>query len=252
MMALVRRFVNSLLALSSFLLAACGGAGTTHLSKAQAQAFATAVNLRNHDLPEMGTFVAGFQTKNGPPFSGCAVHITAAEEVRAVDSPRFLRSKQQRHVGTRVLAGTPPVRATHSVVYVMTEPAVARNNIDSLRNAGSAGCVQRQAIKDSSGRLIGHEPYKREIHATSLPFPLTGVPAFSRSIPAYGLRVTGTIAAAVYHQQHRQKFYEDTFGFAVGPVEIVLHADGVGRPFPAEEERHLLSVLYGRAATQHV
>jgi hypothetical protein len=35
------------------------------------------------------------------------------------------------------------------------------------------------------------------------------------------------------------------------PVEIVLHADGVGHPFPAEEERHLLFVLYGRAVTQH-
>jgi hypothetical protein len=237
----------------SSLLAACGGTGGAHLSKGRAQAFAIAVNLRNHDVPGMGTFVAGFQAKNGPPFSGCTTHIAAADLVRAVDSPWFLRSKQQRRFGARVLAGRPPVEAVHSVVYVMNQPALAANNIAAARTPGTAACVQRTAIKQSSGRLIGHEQYKREIRASSLPFPLTGVPAFSRSgVPAYGLRVTGTVAGAVYHQKGRQEFYEDTFGFAVGPVEIVLHADGVGHPFPAEEERHLLFVLYGRAVTQHV
>jgi hypothetical protein len=254
MMAPVSRPAISLLALClcSSLLVACGSAGGVHLSKTQAQAFATAVNLRNDDLPGMGTLVAGFQAKDGPPFRGCTTHIAAADIVRAIDSPWFLRSKQQRRFGAHVLAGRPPVEAVHSVVYVMNQPALARNNIAAARNPDTAACVQRAAIKESSGRLIGHEAYKREIHATSLPFPLIGVPAFSRSIPAYGLRVTGTIAGAVYHQKDRQKFYDDTFGFAVGPVEIVLHADGVGRPFPAEEERHLLFVLYGRAVTHHV
>ncbi len=255
MMAPVCRSAISLLALGlcSSLLAACGGTGAPHLSKTQAQAFATAVNLQSHDLPGMGTLVAEFQTKNGPPFPGCTTHTTAADLVRAVNSPWFLRSKQQRHLGAHVLVGRPPVQAAHSVVYVMNQPALATNNIAAARTPGTAACVQRTAIKQSSGRFIGHEPYKRQLHASSLPFPLADVPAFSRSgVPAYGLRVTGTVAGAVYHQKHRQEFYEDTFGFAVGPVEIVLHADGIGHPFPAEEERHLLFVLYGRAVTQHV
>jgi hypothetical protein len=57
------------------------------------------------------------------------------------------------------------------------------------------------------------------------------------------------IAGAVYHEKKHLPRYEDTFGFAVGPSVIVLHADGVAQPFPAVEERRLLSLLYTRAKT---
>jgi hypothetical protein len=92
----------------------------------------------------------------------------------------------------------------------------------------------------ASGRFVGHEPYKSHITASSLPFPLPGV-------AGYGLRVSGTLAAALFHQKRRPAYYEDTFGFAVGPAEIVLHADAAARPFPLALERRLLSMLYGRA-----
>lgn len=70
-----------------------------------------------------------------------------------------------------------------------------------------------------------------------MPFPIPGV-------AGYGLRVRSTVAGAVYHEKKRLAFYEDTFGFAVGRAEIVLHADGVIRPFPSATEQRLLSRRY--------
>jgi hypothetical protein len=76
------------------------------------------------------------------------------------------------------------------------------------------------------------------------PFPLQGW--------IYSLRVQGTLAAAVYHPKMRPTYYEDTFGFADGPSEIALVFAGVERPFPFDEERRLLSLLYGRAKTHEI
>jgi hypothetical protein len=79
----------------------------------------------------------------------------------------------------------------------------------------------------------------------AIPFPLTGV-------RGYGLRVRGTFAAAAFHQKKREPFYEDTFGFSVGPAEIILYTVGVGRPFASAEEHRLLSLLHGRAQTHEI
>jgi hypothetical protein len=125
-------------------------------------------------------------------------------------------------------------------VYVMREPGLASRNVAAARSASASACVARRRAREASGQFVGREPYRRQITASSLPFPLVGV-------AGYGLRVRGTFAAPVFHQKQRPAFYEDTFGFAVGPVEIVLHADGATRPFPSAVERRLLSVLYGRA-----
>jgi hypothetical protein len=134
----------------------------------------------------------------------------------------------------------PPVEGAHSVVYVMREPALASRNVASGRTAVAPECITKLSAQYASGRVIGHEPYKLRISASAIPFPVAGV-------AGYGLRVQGTLSASLYHLKKRSAYYEDTFGFAVGPAEIVLHATGVPWPFPASEERRLLSLLYDRA-----
>jgi hypothetical protein len=219
------------------LLAACGGGGP--VAKTRAVASANAVNPRGGDAPAMGPFVSGFETRNGPPFGSCTAHVGASDEIVAVESSWFHRSRG-RPGGRIGVAVRPPVEGVHSVVYVMHAPAVATGNVASERVAGAPECVTRLSAKEASGRFIGHEPYKLGISASAIPFPLAGV-------EGYGIRVQGTVADAVYHANRRPVFYEDFFGFAVGPAEIVLYADGVSRPFPASEERRLLSLLYERA-----
>jgi hypothetical protein len=226
-------------AMCCVLLAACGGGGGGPVAKTRAVAFADAVNLRGSDVPAMGAFVAGFETRNGPPFGSCTAHVGASDEVVAVESPWFHRfgGRRDAHIGVAV---QPPVEGAHSVVYVMREPALASRSVASGRIAGAAECVTRLSAKEASGGVIGHEPYKLRIRGSAVPFPVAGV-------AGYGFRVQGTLAAALYHLKTRPAYYEDTFGFAVGPAEIVLHTTGVPRPFPWAVERRLLSLLYERA-----
>lgn len=240
MIAPVPRAATSLLVLAacSVLIASCGGSDP--IDKTRAVAYAIAVNLRAGDVPEMGTLVASFETKNGPPYSGCTTRVDAHDRVVAVESPWLLRSKGRPHSRVRFAVPVPPVEGVHSVVYIMREPVVASRNVASGRREAAPECVTRLSAKETSGRFIGHEPYKLRIRGSSIPFPLAGV-------AGYGLRVQGTLAAAVYHLKQRPVFYEDTFGFAVGSAEIVLHANSATRPFPLAEERRLLSLLYARA-----
>lgn len=226
-------------AICATLSVACAGGGTGSVAKTRAIAFAWAVNLHLADARGMATLVAGGETKNGPPYSGCTTRVATADQVAAVESPRLVRYQDKPRSRVR-FALVPSVEGVHSVVYVLRDPAIARGNVASGRRAGVPECVTRRSAKESTGRFIGHEPYKLRISGSSIPFPLAGV-------AGYGLRVQGTLAAAVYHLKTRPAYYEDTFGFAVGPAEIVLHASGVGRPFPASEERRLLSLLYDRA-----
>jgi hypothetical protein len=219
-------------------LAGCGGGGIAVVGKTRAIAFAHTVNLRDADVPAMATIVASFETKNRPPFSGCTTRVATADQVAAVESPWFLRSKSRSR--NRFAVPVPPVEGVHSVVYVMRGSGVASRNVASGRRAGAPECVTGQSVLDAAGAFSGREPRKAGIRGSAIPFPLAGV-------AGYGLRVQGTFAAAYYHLKQRPAYYEDTFGFAVGPAEIVLHDVGVERPFPAGEERRLLSLLYDRA-----
>jgi hypothetical protein len=233
-------FSLSVLATCGGLVAACGGGGGGPIAKTRAEAFANAVNLRSGDLPGMGILVPDFETRNGPLFGSCTTHLNASDEIVGAESPWFLRSSGQRRVGTGVIVGRPPVEGVHSIVYVMRDAGLASGNLAAARGAAAPACVERVIVKDASEQLVRGEPYKREIRVTSLPFPIAGV-------AGYGFRVRGTLAAAVFHQKKRSAFYEDTFGFAVGPAEIVLHTDGATRAFPSVLEQHLLSLLYDRA-----
>jgi hypothetical protein len=225
-------------AVCATLIVACGG-GTGAIAKTRAREIGRAVNVHLGDAPGMAMVAPSFETKSGPPYSGCTTRVATADQVAAVESPWLVRYPDKPRSGVR-LALAPSVEGVHSVVYVMRDPAVANGNVASGRRAGVPECVTRRSAKESTGRFVGREPYKLSISGSWISFPLAGV-------AGYGLRVQGTLAAGVYHLRKRPAYYEDTFGFAVGPAEIVLHASGVGRPFPASEERRLLLLLYDRA-----
>lgn len=221
------------------LVAGCGS-GTDPVAKPLAIRYARAVNIRRTDVPGMSVYVAAFETKNGPPYSACTTSIDARDRVVASESPWLLRAKRKLTSPVRSTIPVPPIEGVHSVVYIMREPVIASHNVASGRQPRAPECLTRLRTKETLGRLIDREPYKLGISASAIPFPLAGV-------AGYGLRVQGTLAAALYHLKMRPTYYEDTFGFAVGPAEIVLVFAGVERPFPAAEERRLLSLLYGRA-----
>jgi hypothetical protein len=240
----VLRTTLSLLVLAacSALVAACGESGSDPVSKARAVAYANAVNLRAGDLRGMTNVLSGYEVRSAPPFGvfDCATHMSRSDEVVALSSPWFLRSTGQPQTRLSLLRPRLPLEATHSVVYVMRAPAFASRNVAAAGSPSARACVERRNARLASGRFVGRELLKRQIKVASLTLPQSGIAGF-------GMRVSGTLAAAQFHQKTRPAFYEDTFGFAVGPAEIVLRAGGVARPFPSAVERRLLSVLYARA-----
>ncbi len=234
-----------ILVLCMTLVGSCGGGGTDTVTKPQAVAFARAVNMRRADVQGMSVYVRPFETKNGPPYSDCTTSVQTQDRVAAIESPWLLRSKRTLPSPVRFTMPVPPVEGAHSVVYVMREPVIASSNVAAGPRGTTPECLTRLKTKEASGRFIDHEPYKLGIGASSIPFPL-------KDVAGYGLRVQGTLAADAYHLKRRPAYYEDTFGFTVGPAEIVLVFTGVERPFPSGEERRLLSLLYGRAKAHAV
>jgi hypothetical protein len=239
----VLRMTLSLLALAtcSALVAACGGGGSDPVSKAHAVSYANAVNLRAGDVRGMTNVLSGYEVRSAPPFGvfDCATHVSRSDEVVALSSPWFLRSTGQPQTRLSLLRPRLPLETTHSVVYVMRAPAFASHNVAAAGTPSARACVERN-VRQASERLVGRELLKRQIKVTSLTLPPSGIAGF-------GMRVSGTLAAAKFHQKTRPAFYEDTFGFAVGSAEVVLRAAGVARPFPSAMERRLLSLLYKRA-----
>ena len=227
------------------LVGGCGSDSPDPVTKSQAIAFARAVNIRRADVPGMSVYVKAFETKNGPPYSDCTTSVNARDRVAAVESLWLLRAKHRLPSPVHFTMPVPPVEGVHSVVYVMRRPDIASRNVVSGRRVATPVCLMRLRTKETSGRFIGDEPYKLKIKASAMTFPVAGV-------AGYGLRVQGTLAAAVFHLKTRPTYYEDTFGFAIGPSEIVLVFSGVGHPFPFAEERRLLSLLYCRAKAHEI
>ncbi len=221
-------------------VASCGG-GYEPGTKSRAVAFSAAVNVRATDVPEMAMAVAGFQTSIGPPFVGCVTGVGRGERIVAVNSPRFIESRGGRPSRRSLARVLPlPVSGLHSAVFVMREAQSAARNVADLRDRDVVACVDKLSVGEASGQFIKGEPRKSSITASALPFPVLGV-------SGYGIRVQGTVAAAVYHRRQRPRFYEDTFGFAVGPAEIVLHMEGIETPVSSILERRLLVLLYRRS-----
>jgi hypothetical protein len=86
------------------------------------------------------------------------------------------------------------------------------------------------------------EAFKHEIKVASL----SGISA------TFGLRMSGTLAATYAHSKMRRPFFEDSLGFAIGPVVIVLRATGTPRPVPEVTERRLLLLLHARARAREL
>jgi hypothetical protein len=231
-----------MLAMSGCVLSACGGDGDAPVTKNQVVRFGDDVNLRARDVPAMAVIAASFAPNGGvPPFGSCATELRVSDVVGTVSSPSFRGSGGHERRRLELDLPVLPVEGARSLVYV-TRDDLAQRNVTAARRAGMPACVARRKAAEAAGPLVGREPQKGQVTAEALPFPLPGV-------KGYGIRVRGTLAATIFHRKTRPSYYEDTFGFAVGPAEIVLHADGAPQPVPSGVEHRLLALLYRRATT---
>jgi hypothetical protein len=221
------------LLVTATLVAGCGGSGhsaSTPITKAQAVAFAHSVNLRAADLPARQWLVGDPETvwtraKHGELL--CRSTRAPSSKVMRINSP-VLRLKPGGQ------AAYPHSARVQSIVYVMANTQLARQELASARN-----CVARQLARGTL-ETIGFGPeHFAPLHAT-----LPGVPvAELRSwvtlpeLTANGLSV---------------RSYEDRFVFVVGRVQVALSATESPHPFSTATESHLLTMLYSRAEAQEL
>jgi hypothetical protein len=168
----------------------------------------------------------------------CASSGGEAGEVVGVYSPRFRHSGGVRQV-LGVTIPRLPLEIVNSAVYVMRDAALAGRDMAKLRSTDGRSCLEHLIAVRASAQVRG-EAYKSGIEVSFPPSPVAG-------IEAYGLHVSGTVAALLGGTRTRPAFYDDTFSFVVGRAEIVLRVESTPRPIRPALERKLLSLLYSRA-----
>jgi hypothetical protein len=226
MIPLVRRIVVisvlvlALLTCGAVVAFAASGGETTQITRAQAIAFAQAVNLRPGDVPGMHSFgghepnglVVSFQLTPAP---GCG----SAENGEEFDvySPTFRRLGR-----THGSYPSLPAEGLHSKVSVKQTVAEQERDFSALL----CDNVHNKALVHSARHQV-------------LPSPLPGVRVF-------GTRDSRIAPRAMFGTAN-VTLYTDGFRFVVGPAEIVLAVTSAPRPPRAELEQRLLLLLYSRA-----
>jgi hypothetical protein len=223
-------------------IAACGGSSApsaavrssepvTVITKAQASAYARAVNLQAGDLPNM-TIAAPESDRPDAKRVGkierCAGDLLAKRIVASIRSATFSGATEAEH------------ETIKSVVEVMPSVALAEQNHVYTSSQRALACAERFLPSQIAGKGRSHIRFG-PVTVARTPFPLPGVPG------GFGYRISVTVLGtpSTIEAPH---VYVDAFGFLSGPAEIALTATGFPQPVPEEADEHLLSLLAGRAA----
>jgi hypothetical protein len=230
------------------LLSGCGGTAASvvdvtpstsgTITKAQAVAYAHAVNLQPGDLP--GFTNSGSETEAPKPGrlaleeTRCSGDLNPDRRIAQIESTEFSAG---RSIFSKIMKST---------VEVWPTPALVASNNNPSRKSRARACfvhflnaLHKRTNQERKGRLqIG--PFT----ITTVPNPLPGVShSFLTTINETRLLRTGAIRAHIYR---------DIFGFTTGPAEIDLEAIGFGRPIPTSTEARALQLLVNHATAHAV
>src|SRR5271166_2254125 len=219
------------------------GAGTPQpgarpWTRAQAQAFARAVNLTAADVPgftvvppsRLGATPAErrlqAETARCLGGSGTVTGAGSSAGLAEVSSPHF-----QREAGARSAS-------VSSEVNVSRTSALASRELAEIRSARTRACLTRY-MEQVLGRRAGGG-------VSSAVSVVGGNPPAAGTTGGFGWRIT--VALAV--RGARIPVYLDILGFVYGPAEVSMFSSGLPEPFPAAAEEHLYSLLLKRATAQ--
>jgi hypothetical protein len=210
--------------------AAKTSAASSSFTKAQAIAFAHAVNLTAADVP-------GFKVSSEHE------HETAAEKrlehemlrcVRALGSHGVVEMGS-KEFGREANTGDESVQ---SEVTVVRTPALAAKELVAIRSPHVRVCLSHYL-----NLLFKSHKYRG---ATVSPVLISqGTPPAPGATGSFAWRITTTITV----HSVRIPIYIDIFGFVEGSAEVSLFTAGVPKPFPAATEERLFSLLLTRAKT---
>jgi hypothetical protein len=207
-------------------------------TKAQAIAFAHAVNLTAADVPGFtATSEHGHEHETAAgkrlehELQQCTGGtLTSHSGLAEVNSPHF---KLQRSVLSF---------GVESKVSVAQTPIQATRELKSMRGNHIRGCLSHYLSALLRDQLIKEKSYPGAIPPVSISIS-QGTPPSPGATGSFGWRVTATITV----RGVKLPFYMDILGFAYGRAEVSLISTGALRPFPAAAQEHLYWLLLKRA-----
>jgi hypothetical protein len=206
------------------------------VTKAEATAYANAVNLGPTDVPEMvGIGVEGEHKEVSPLIETCGIRERHADDVADVKSPTF------RSGGN---GGGVPLQEVKSDVEVMSTAALADRKL-----AHTQAAIHSPRIRACLARVYAQifaKPFAKGNRPLSL--GRTTVSALHPALPrSFGMRVVVPFALTVNGLKVDTRLYVDALAFIVGRAAVSLVTLRFTYPVPAATEQRLLSLLYGRA-----
>jgi hypothetical protein len=246
-------FVAILLAVLVAILAGCGSAGhkTAGAAKlrqshgaaaraptrAQALAFARAVNLTAADLP-------GFrhspkhdsETQREKRFSE---RLRRCAGVRGSDSGRTGGALAEQDSGSFRL------RRDVLELSVSSEVSVARRADLAARELA---VIRSRRVRDCFASYL-NLVLRSERHGGATLKPVSiqaGTPPAPGAAGSFGWRITEPFTV----RGVRLSLYVDILGFVIGPARVTLVSSGAVRPFPAQIQQRLFALLLARASAQ--
>lgn len=201
-------------------------------TRAQALAFASAVNLTAADLP--GFHASPRSREEGPSRE----HLERAMQQCLGGARSGRRSAghalvEQGSKDFQVQDGILSVSVS-SEVSVASSPQAALGELSTMRSAKARSCL--------AGYL--DRMFEEEFHgAVGKVSIASGTPPAHGAAGSFGWRISATITA----HGVRLPFYLDILGFVDGPAEVSLTSSGLPEPFPARIEQRLFLLLLSRA-----
>jgi len=211
------------------------GNASASITKAQAVAYAKAVNLRASDLAAAKAYSFGEHFEHSAEHS-----IGASPEEQLLCGQSKMPSRRVGGAASALSGARYPFVA--SVVLVMRSEAFAKAEVAALSTRRGHACLARQL-----GRVVSVEGEKK---VTSFAAKVTFVPVAKALGPgAIALRVLAELPPAHEKDERQSKAtftHVDAAIFRVGPAEVFFLTFGV-RPFPPASENRLLMLLHSRA-----
>jgi len=230
--------LGGLLLVAAVLIAGCGSGSDVPslkmsgpITKAEATAYAHAVNLAVADVPEM-TSTSLEEEKQADASSVhealCAGAANPHLKVIDVESPEFHLGESDEFIA--------------SSVEVMPTASLAAKDLAAVRRTPTLACARNlfaQSFAQEAAKELG---LHQGAHVNLGRITASLLPDSLPTAVSFGVRHVVPILSP-----YRARFYIDSYTAVVGPAEIVLSATGVNHPFPQATEQRLLSLLYNRA-----
>lgn len=192
-------------------------------TKAQATAYARAVNLQPADLPGTSIVV-------DPEVEAPAETQVEREERRCAGVKARPGAAVANIYSAKVASGGTQFA---SAVEVLRSPIVATHNVAAERSQRGRACFQHFFPL----ALAANGPRVGTAKLNPLPFPLPRVRGYGQEVVV----IEQGVPTSVGH------LHLDSFGFASGPAEVNLTVTFLHQPPSKATETQLLSLLYGRA-----